>query len=101
QAQYAALRSVPPVTLDGERISLNIDAGLVFDLPDLDQSGGGGIGLVRSELQFMIASTFPRLEQQTRIYKAILDGAGERPVTFRSLDVRGRQGAAYVSVNHE
>ena len=89
QAQYAALRSVPPVTLDGQRVSLNINAGLVFDLPHLDQSGADGIGLFRTELQFMIASTFPRLEQQTRIYKAILDGAAERPVTFRSLDVGG------------
>jgi phosphotransferase system, enzyme I, PtsP len=89
QAQYAAFRTVPAVTLDGERISLNINAGLLFDLPHLDQSGADGIGLFRTELQFMIASTFPRLEQQTRIYKAILDAAGDRPVVFRSLDVGG------------
>ena len=101
QAQYAALRSVPPVTLDGERVSLNINAGLVFDLPHLDQSGADGIGLFRTELQFMIASTFPRLEQQTRIYKAILDGAGERPVTFRSLDVGGDKILPYFRATKE
>ena len=95
------LRSVPAVTLDGERISLNINAGLVFDLPHLDQSGADGIGLFRTELQFMIASTFPRLEQQTRIYKAILDAAGERPVTFRSLDVGGDKVLPYFRVNKE
>jgi phosphotransferase system enzyme I (PtsP) len=89
QAQYAALRDVPAVTLDGERVSLNINAGLLVDLPHLDQSGADGIGLFRTELQFMIGSTFPRLEQQTRIYKAILDAAGDRPVVFRSLDVGG------------
>ncbi len=89
QAQYAALRHVPAVTLDGERVSLNINAGLLVDLPHLDQSGADGIGLFRTELQFMIGSTFPRLEQQTRIYKAILDAAGDRPVVFRSLDVGG------------
>ncbi len=89
QAQYAALRNVPAVTLDGERVSLNINAGLLVDLPHLDQSGADGIGLFRTELQFMIGSTFPRLEQQTRIYKAILDAAGDRPVVFRSLDVGG------------
>jgi phosphotransferase system, enzyme I, PtsP len=89
QAQYAALRNVPAVTLDGDRVSLNINAGLLVDLPHLDQSGADGIGLFRTELQFMIGSTFPRLEQQTRIYKAILDAAGERPVVFRSLDVGG------------
>ena len=89
QAQYAALRNVPAVTLDGERIALHINAGLLFDLPHLDQSGADGIGLFRTELQFMISSTFPRLEQQTRLYKAILDAAGDRPVVFRSLDVGG------------
>ncbi|MBK5198113.1 MAG: phosphoenolpyruvate--protein phosphotransferase [Methyloceanibacter sp.] len=89
QAQYAALRNVPAVTLDGARVSLNINAGLLFDLPHLDQSGADGIGLFRTELQFMISSTFPRLEQQTRLYKSILDAAGGRPVVFRSLDVGG------------
>jgi phosphotransferase system enzyme I (PtsP) len=89
QAQYAALRTVPSVTLDGERIGLNINAGLLFDLPHLDQSGADGVGLFRTELQFMISATFPRLEQQTRLYKAILDAAGDRPVVFRSLDVGG------------
>jgi phosphotransferase system, enzyme I, PtsP len=101
QAQYAALRNVPAVTLDGARISLNINAGLMFDLPHLDQSGADGIGLFRTELQFMIASTFPRLEQQTRIYKAILDAAGGRPVVFRSLDVGGDKVLPYVRLSKE
>ncbi|WP_244500143.1 phosphoenolpyruvate--protein phosphotransferase [Methyloceanibacter superfactus] len=79
QAQYAALRDVPAMTLDDQRVSLNINAGLLFDLPHLDQSGADGIGLFRTELQFMISSTFPRLNQQTRLYKAILDAAGDRP----------------------
>src|SRR6476659_6916939 len=101
QAQYAALRSVPAVTLDGERISLNINAGLVFDLPHLDQSGADGIGLFRTELQFMIASTFPRLEQQTRIYRAILDASGDRPVTVRPLDVGGDKVLPFFRTNKE
>jgi phosphotransferase system, enzyme I, PtsP len=89
QAQYEALRKVPAMTLDDQRVSLNINAGLLFDLPHLDQSGADGIGLFRTELQFMISSTFPRLDQQTRLYKSILDAAGRRPVVFRSLDVGG------------
>ena len=100
QAQYAALRTVPSVTLDGERVALHINAGLLFDLPHLDQSGADGIGLFRTELQFMIAATFPRLEQQTRLYKAILDAAGDRPVVFRSLDVGGDKVLPYFRVSH-
>ena len=49
----------------------------------------------------MIASTFPRLEQQTRLYKAILDAADERPVVFRSLDVGGDKVLPYFRVNKE
>jgi phosphotransferase system, enzyme I, PtsP len=101
QAQYAALRTVPSVTLDGERVAMHINAGLLFDLPHLDQSGADGIGLFRTELQFMISATFPRLEQQTRLYKAILDAAGERPVVFRSLDVGGDKVLPYFRSSHE
>ena len=101
QAQYAALRTVPSVTLDGERVALHINAGLLFDLPHLDQSGADGIGLFRTELQFMISATFPRLEQQTRLYKAILDAAGDRPVVFRSLDVGGDKVLPYFRASAE
>jgi phosphotransferase system enzyme I (PtsP) len=89
QAQYAALREVPAVTLDDQRVNLQINAGLLFDLPHLKQSGADGIGLFRTELQFMISETFPRLAQQTKLYKAILDQAADRPVVFRTLDVGG------------
>ncbi len=89
QAQYAALRDVPAVTLDGERVGLNINAGLLFDMPHLAESGADGVGLFRTELQFMISPTLPRLDQQTRFYQSILDAAGDKPVVFRSLDVGG------------
>ncbi|HYH69824.1 MAG TPA: phosphoenolpyruvate--protein phosphotransferase, partial [Methyloceanibacter sp.] len=101
QAQYSALRTVPAQTLDGERIALHINAGLLFDLPHLNQSGADGIGLFRTELQFMIAATFPRLEQQTRLYKAIIDAAGDRPVVFRSLDVGGDKVLPYFRAGQE
>jgi phosphotransferase system enzyme I (PtsP) len=101
QAQYAALRTVPSVTLDGERVAIHINAGLLFDLPHLDQSGADGIGLFRTELQFMISATFPRLEQQTRLYKAILDASGDRPVVFRSLDVGGDKVLPYFRASKE
>ena len=87
QAQYAALAHVPCVSRDGVPFELNINAGLLVDLPHLDESGAAGIGLFRTELQFMIASRFPRFDEQRRHYRAVLDAAGERPVVFRSLDI--------------
>ena len=87
QAQYAGLRNVPAITRDGIKISLNINAGLIVDLPHLHDSGADGIGLYRTELHFMMAHRFPRLATQVRHYEAILDQAGEKPVVFRTLDI--------------
>ena len=101
QAQYEALQSVPALTLDDQRISLNINAGLLFDMPHLDQSGADGIGLFRTELQFMISETLPRLDQQTSHYKSILDAAGDKPVIFRTLDIGGDKVLPYFRAGAE
>lgn len=87
QEQFRALRAVEPVTRDGRRISLNMNAGLLVDLPQLGESGAEGIGLFRTELQFMIASTMPRGEEQEAFYRSVIKQAAGRPVTFRTLDI--------------
>ena len=87
QAQYAALRDTLALTRDGVRIQLQINAGLLVDLPHLAESGADGIGLYRTELHFMMAQRLPRLDSQIRHYSAVLDAAGDRPVTIRTLDI--------------
>ena len=87
QAQYAELRDLPAVSRDGARIELNINAGLIVDLPHLHDSGADGVGLYRTELQFMMAQRFPRLTAQVRHYTTILREAKGKPVTFRTLDI--------------
>ena len=87
QAQYAALRDEPAEMKSGGRIELNINAGLIVDLPHLHDSGADGVGLYRTELQFMLASRFPRLSQQIRHYSQIIEQAKGKPVTFRTLDI--------------
>ncbi|TGS35661.1 putative PEP-binding protein, partial [Mesorhizobium sp. M8A.F.Ca.ET.182.01.1.1] len=59
QEQFRALRNVEPITKDGQKVNLKMNAGLLVDLPQLDESGADGIGLFRTELQFMIASNMP------------------------------------------
>lgn len=96
QRQYQSLRDLPTVTKCGARIALNINAGLLVDIPHLVESGAEGIGLFRTELQFMISSTFPRRDRQTETYRQILDGAGSKPVVFRSLDIGGDKILPYI-----
>lgn len=96
QRRYASLRELPAVTMDGKRISLQINAGLIVDLPHLKESGADGIGLFRTELQFMMADTFPRLERQLQIYGSVLDEAAGKPVVFRALDIGGDKVLPYL-----
>jgi len=96
QAQYAELRDQPAVTKDGKAISLFINAGLLVDLPHIAETGADGIGLFRTELQFMISATLPRANEQLRFYKSVLDAAGEKSVTFRTLDIGGDKVLPYM-----
>ena len=101
QARFAAVRELPAVTRDGVAVKLMMNAGLEFDMPQLAQSGADGIGLFRTELQFMIGETMPRLADQSAFYKKILDAAGDRPVVFRTLDLGGDKVLPYARWERE
>jgi phosphotransferase system enzyme I (PtsP) len=96
QAQYRALRDKPCVTKDGEKVALMINAGLMIDMPHLEETGAGGIGLFRTELQFMVADTLPRTGEQLALYRSVLDAAAKKPVTFRTLDIGGDKVLPYM-----
>ena len=101
QAEFTRLRGVDAVTLDGTRISLLTNAGLAVDLENLDATGAEGIGLFRTEFQFMVSEELPRLDSQTALYKLVLDTAGNRPVTFRTLDIGGDKVLPYLETERE
>ncbi|WP_419906647.1 phosphoenolpyruvate--protein phosphotransferase [Hoeflea sp.] len=101
QEQFRALRAVEPVTSDGVPITLHMNAGLLVDLPQLDESGASGVGLFRTELQFMIASTMPKVEEQEQFYRSALKQAHGRPVTFRALDIGGDKVIPYFRAANE
>ncbi len=89
QELYRELRKKPSVTKDGVAVDLLINAGLSVDLPHLADSGAAGIGLFRTELQFMVASAFPRAEAQEKLYRDVMEAARGKPVTFRTIDIGG------------
>jgi phosphotransferase system enzyme I (PtsP) len=88
-ARYREIRSLPSVTLDGVPITLQMNAGLLIEMPRLQEVQADGIGLYRTEIPFMVRSEYPDLRTQTDLYRAVLDSADGRPVTFRTLDVGG------------
>jgi phosphotransferase system enzyme I (PtsP) len=86
---FAATRDLPPMTADGRRIALNINAGMLIDIPHLHDSGADGIGLYRTEIPFMVRDTFPGVTAQTELYTRIVEQVDGKPVVFRTLDVGG------------
>jgi phosphotransferase system enzyme I (PtsP) len=100
-AEFARLKDTPAVTQDGERMTLLLNAGLALDVHHLDEVGAEGIGLFRTEFQFMVSETLPRLESQTLLYRDVLETADQRPVTFRTLDLGGDKVLPYVTAERE
>ena len=97
RAEFAAIRGLPAQTRNGERITLMVNAGLAEDAALLESSGADGIGLFRTEFQFLIAATLPGRESQLRLYRSVLDAAGDKPVIFRTVDIGGDKALPYLS----
>jgi phosphotransferase system enzyme I (PtsP) len=89
RAGYLASRNLPSQTRDGQVINLQINAGLLVDVPQLHEVGAGGIGLYRTEVPFMVREAFPTVEAQAEFYGRVYELAEGKPITFRTLDVGG------------
>lgn len=100
-AAYAAVRDLPPVTLDNERVSININAGLLVDMAHLHDFGADGVGLYRTEVPFMIRPAFPDVPTQQQIYAKVIRQADSKPVVFRTLDVGGDKILPYWDPSNE
>ncbi len=100
-AQYKILRDVPNRTRDGQRIGLMVNMGMAMNFPHLNESGADGVGLFRTELEFMLSFEFPDRQSQVRLYREILEISKDRPVVFRTLDVGGDKLLPYMTHDHE
>jgi len=97
RAEYASLKNLPAVTTDGDQVTLMVNAGLAEDAAALDLAGADGIGLFRTEFQFLIAAQLPGRESQLRLYKQVLEAAGDKPVVFRTVDIGGDKALPYLT----
>ena len=101
RAGFAALKREPPVSKDGLRVTLMINAGLRDDIAALDATGADGIGLFRTEFQFLVSATMPQRERQLRLYRDVIEAAGKKPVVFRTVDIGGDKALPYMRQDDE
>jgi phosphotransferase system, enzyme I, PtsP len=101
QKRYASLRDLPATTRDGVRVELFMNAGLMADLPSLVGSGAEGVGLFRTELQFLIRNKMPQRAELATLYSRVMDAAKGRPVAFRTLDIGSDKVLPYMKPQDE
>ena len=97
RAEFAAARTLPAKTRDGLKVSVMVNAGLPEDASSLAMTGADGIGLFRTEFQFLVSATLPGRERQQRLYTKVLEAAGDRPVVFRTVDIGGDKALPYLN----
>ena len=101
QERYASIRDKPAETVCGTRISLLMNAGLMADLPSLDGSGAEGVGLFRTELQFLIRNHMPKRAELSELYARVMDAAHDKRVIFRTLDIGSDKVLPYMTATDE
>lgn len=99
--RYADLTDKPALTLCGKKIDLNMNAGLMADLPSLASSGAEGVGLFRTELQFLVRNSVPRRGELASLYSRVMDAAQGRRVAFRTLDIGSDKVLPYMKPQDE
>jgi phosphotransferase system enzyme I (PtsP) len=101
RAEFAAIRNLPARTIDGVHVSVMVNAGLAEDAAALPMSGADGIGLFRTEFQFLVSATLPGRDRQQRLYTKVLESVGDRPVVFRTVDIGGDKALPYLTDAHD
>ena len=101
QKRYASLRGLPAITRCGTTISLQMNAGLMADLPSLEGSGAEGVGLFRTELQFLVRNKMPRRAELAALYARVMDAAKGKRVAFRTLDIGSDKVLPYMKPQDE
>lgn len=95
------LRELPCETIDGHRIPLWVNTGLLADVVRAQERGAEGVGLYRTEVPFMIKERFPSEKEQMAIYREQLEAFHPLPVTMRTLDIGGDKSLPYFPIKEE
>jgi phosphotransferase system, enzyme I, PtsP len=101
QKRYASLKGLTATSTCGTTTALHMNAGLMADLPSLEGSGAEGVGLFRTELQFLVRSRMPQRAELAALYARVMDAANGRRVAFRTLDIGSDKVLPYMKPNDE
>lgn len=96
-----SIKELPCETLDGHRVQLWVNTGLMTDVLRSRERGAEGIGLFRTEVPFLLRERFPTEREQTEIYRQQLEAFHPKMVTMRTLDIGGDKPLPYFPIKEE
>ncbi len=101
QERYASIRDKAATSTDGITIEMHMNAGLMADLPSLNSSGAEGVGLFRTELQFLVRNKMPKRTELAQLYSRVMEAANGKRVVFRTLDIGSDKVLPYMAPQDE
>ena len=99
--ELESIKELPCETLDGHRVQLWVNTGLLTDVLRSRERGAEGIGLFRTEVPFMLRESFPTETEQTAIYRDQLEAFHPKMVTMRTLDIGGDKPLSYFPIKED
>ena len=94
-------REKPDLTRDGMRVEIYANIGNMDDLNSVLYYGAAGIGLLRSEFQYLGRENYPRENELFHAYKKIAETMGNRLAVIRTADLGADKQAAYLNIPDE
>jgi phosphotransferase system enzyme I (PtsI) len=95
------LKDMPAITSDGKKITLSANISEAYDMDDVFDNGGEGVGLLRTELLFMGRDSFPSEDEQFEFYKSVALQSKAKPVIVRTIDIGGDKHLPYFNLPAE
>ena len=95
------LKNQRDVTIDGKKIGLYANIGNMNDLSSVLFYGAAGIGLLRSEFQYMGRENYPRENELFHAYKMLAETMGDRIAVIRTADLGADKQAPYLDIPEE
>ena len=101
QEELLKLRDAEDVTKDGTKVELLANIANLEDLDSVLTNGASGIGLLRSEFQYLGRENYPREGELYRVYRQVAQTMGDRRVVIRTVDLGADKQANYMNLPQE
>lgn len=95
------LKNQKDVTADGHNVGLYANIGNMNDLSSVSFYGASGIGLLRSEFQYLGRENYPRENELYHAYKMLAETMGDRLAVIRTADLGADKQASYLNIPEE